>query len=166
MADFHDDEMLLDWDSEIQSDGDELIILPEGDYVFEVTDFERGHFPGSEKIPPCYKAALTLKVKTEQGTAICKTDLILYRTLEWRISAFFRSIGQKKSGQRVVMNWNAVTGKRGRAHFKPRTYTNKYGEERQVNDVERFYDYNPDDFPDGWIDKTAAVEEMKDELPF
>ena len=78
----------FDWDDEIQNDGQEFITLPEGDYVFEVVDFERGRYPGSAKIPPCNKASLTLQVKTEDGIARIRTDLILYRSLEWKISSF------------------------------------------------------------------------------
>ena len=40
------------------------------------------------------------------------------------------------------MDWNKVVGSRGKAHIKPRSYT-KDGEERQVNDMDRFYDYDP-----------------------
>ena len=40
------------------------------------------------------------------------------------------------------MDWNSVVGSRGRAHFKPRSYT-KDGQTRTVNDVDRFYDYDP-----------------------
>ena len=54
------------------------------------------------------------------------------------------------------MNWNKVLGSKGRAHFKPRTYTDKDGNERQANDVVRFYDYDEKNFPtdDGFIDLT------------
>jgi len=78
-------DMCMDWDDEIQNDGQEFVILPEGDYNFTVTDFERGRFPGSAKIPACNKASLTLQVKTDDGLAMIRTDLLLYRTLEWRI---------------------------------------------------------------------------------
>lgn len=100
----NNNDMLMDWDDAIENDGQEFVILPEGDYNFTVTDFERGRFPGSAKIPACNKATLTLQVNTADGIAAIKTDLILYRSLEWRISAFFRCIGQKKHGERLVMN--------------------------------------------------------------
>lgn len=157
--------MLMDWDDAIENDGQEFIILPEGDYNFTVADFERGRFPGSAKIPACNKATLTLQVNTADGTATIKTDLILYRSLEWRISSFFRCIGQKKHGERLVMNWNAVVGSRGRAHFKPRNYTDRDGNERQANDVDKFYDWDEKYFPvsnNSWTDLTGS----DDELPF
>ena len=135
--------MIMDWNDAIVEDGQEFITLEEGDYNFTVTAFERGRFPGSTKIPACNKATITVVVDTPEGRASVKFDLILYRTLEWRISSFFRSIGQKKHGERLVMDWNKVIGSRGRAHFKPRTYTNSYGEEKTANDVDRFIDYDP-----------------------
>ena len=155
--------MILDWDDAIESDGQEFIILSEGDYNFTVTEFERGRFPGSAKIPACNKASLTLRVDTDDGVAFVRTDLILYRSLEWRISSFFRSIGQKKHGERLVMDWNKVLGSRGRAHFKPRNYTANDGSERTTNDCDRFIDYDPANFPaeDAWMEVSDA-----EELPF
>ena len=132
----------MEWDDVIENDGQEFVLLPDGDYLFEVVDFERGRFPGGPKIPACNKATVTLLVRTPDGIARVRTDLLLYRTLEWKISSFFRSIGQKKHGEKTVMNWNKVVGSRGKAHFKPRSYT-KDGQERQVNDVDRFIDYDP-----------------------
>lgn len=140
--------MLMDWGDTIENDGSEFVILAEGDYNFTVTDFERGRFPGSAKIPPCNKAALTLSVDTPEGTATVKFDLILYRSLEWRISSFFRCIGQKKHGEKLTMDWTKVVGSRGRAHFKPRTYVGKDGSDKQANDVDKFIDYDPSFFTD------------------
>ena len=69
--------------------------------------------------------------------------MLLCRRHEWKLAGFFRSIGQKKHGERLVMNWNKVVGAQGRARFKPRNYINRDGEERQTNDLDRFYDYDP-----------------------
>lgn len=143
--------MLMDWNDTIENDGQQFITLPEGDFNFIVSGFERGRFNGSTKIPPCNKATLTLSVETAEGTASVRTDLILYRSLEWKIAGFFRAIGQKKHGERVVMDWNKVLGARGRAHFKPRTYLYN-GAERTANDVDYFIDYDEKYFstPD-WV---------------
>ncbi len=155
--------MCMDWNDAIENDGLEFLILEEGDYNFRVTDFERGRFPGSAKIPACNKATLTLAVETPGGTATVRFDLILYRTLEWRISSFFRSIGQKKHGERLVMDWNKVVGSVGRARFKPRSYTDRDGNERMANDVDKFYDYDPQFFAEGSFTELPGG---KDELPF
>ena len=140
MSDFQNAAHEIGWEDQINVDGEQFITLEEGDYDFTVTCFERGRFPGSAKIPACNKAVLTLTVNTPDGTANVKYDLILWSSLEWKISAFFRAIGQKKSGEAFVPRWNQVVGARGRAHFKPRKYTTKEGEERTVNDVASFYD--------------------------
>ncbi len=164
MADtyMNDQNMVMDWNDTIENDGQEFVILEEGDYNFTVTGFERGRFPGGPKVPACNKAALTLQVKTDEGIAVIRTDLLLYRSLEWRISAFFRCIGQKKHGERLVMDWNRVVGSQGRAHFKPRTYTDRDGNERQANDVDRFYDWDEKYFPVTGDWSTVS----DDEIPF
>ena len=130
----------LDWDSVISNE-DSFTLLPEGDYNFVVTDFKKERFNGSQKIPACNKAALTLKVTAPNGdSTTVYTDLILFGTLEWKIAAFFRCIGQKKHGEPLKPNWNALVGSTGRARIKIRTYTNKNGNEVQINDVDKFLD--------------------------
>ena len=136
------DSNIMNWDDVLENDGQEFIILPEGDYTYTVTRFERGQFPGGPKLPPCPKASLTLTIDKDLGTATARVDLMMYRTVEWKIAAFFRSIGLKKQGVNVAMDWNRVEGARGKAHFRPREYR-KDGETRTVNDMVRFIDYDP-----------------------
>ena len=155
--------MEMGWDDTIQEDGQELILLDEGDYNFIVTNFERGRFPGGQKIPACNKATITVQIETDKGLSVIKFDLLLYRSVEWRISSFFRCIGQKKHGEKLTMNWNTVIGSVGRAHVTQRKYTNNYGEEKTVNDIGRFIDYDPKFFNEIL---GAPVEISDDDLPF
>ena len=150
----------MDWDDVIESDGQEYVLLPEGDYNFIVSDFERGHFPGSTKMTACNMATLTLQVRTDEGVANVRTSLILNRVLEWKVSSFFRCIGQKKSGERLVMNWNRVVGSKGRAHFKQREYVDRDGNTRQANEVDRFYDYD-----EKFFDEVKDWKEITDSDP-
>ena len=136
------DANIMDWNDTIEDDGKEFVILPEGDYTFTVTNFERGRFPGSVKIPACNKAVLTLSFDNDMGNATARIDLILYRTLEWKLASFFRSIGAKQHGEKVIMDWNKVVGARGRAHVAPRNYTGRDGQARQTNDVVRFLEHD------------------------
>ena len=150
------DSNIMDWDAVLETDGQQFITLTEGDYNFTVTSFERGRYPGSAKIPPCNKAVLTLTVHLPDGqTATCREDLILYATLEWKLSSFFRCIGLKKAGERVVMDWNKVVGASGRAHFKPRTYTSN-GQERTTNSVDSYYDYDPK-YHENWVQEASTA---------
>lgn len=130
----------IGWDDQIVADGEQYILLEENDYDFTVIGFERSRFPGSAKIPACNKAIITLAVDTPEGTAKCRYELIMWSTLEWKISAFFRAIGQKKHGEALAPRWNQIVGSKGRAHFKSKSYE-KNGETKFYNDVTTFYDY-------------------------
>lgn len=154
----------FDWDDTIEADDSEYTLLPEGDYVFEVTKMERARFPGSAKLPPCNKATLTLKVTGDSGSTSIRTDIILARSLEWKISQFFRSIGFKKHGEKLVMNWGAVTGARGRVRVKQRTYVGKDGNERTTNDIDKFLDYDESLMPAVSAPKFKPVDD--EDLPF
>lgn len=129
----------LEWDEKISGE-ERFITLEEGDYDFTVTGFERGRFPGSAKIPACKKVVLTLTVNTPEGAANVKYDLIMWSKLDFRIKDLFVSVGLAKRGEDFIPPWNQVIGATGRAHFKPRKYTTKDGEERTANDVASFYD--------------------------
>lgn len=166
MADNMANNVAMDWNDTIENDGQEYIILPEGDYNFVVSAFERGRFPGSAKMQACNKASLTLQVETEDGIASCRTDLILNRMLEWKISAFFRCIGRKKHGERLVMDWTNLIGAKGRAHFKPRPYQDKDGKEKQANDVDRFLDYDEKFFSAADSTGFSGIPVSPAEIPF
>lgn len=86
---------------------------------------------------------MTLEVETETGPVSVQHELIMNTILEWKLSEFFRAIGQKKRGEPLRPRWNEVPGARGRARFKPRAFTKRDGSEGQANHVERFYDYDP-----------------------
>lgn len=138
----------LGWDEEIQKDSD-FILLPEGDYDFTVDSFERGRHGGSEKLPPCNKAILKLRIESHEGTAVITHNLFLHTKTEGMISAFFTSIGQKKKGEKVKMNWNAVIGSTGRCKIGVRNWKGNDGEDRQSNEIKRFYEKEEKQFKAG-----------------
>ena len=134
----------LDWDDVIENDGDEFQILPEGDYDFTVTKFERGRSKGSAKIPPCNMAIITMRVSNENGSTVISDNIVLHTKMEWKISQFFRAIGQKKHGEQLQPRWGSVVGSSGRCHVYVDKFQGNDGRERESNKIDRYYDPDPD----------------------
>ena len=63
------------------------------------------------------------------------------------------------------MNWDAVAGRCGRAHFKARSYKTSGGEERFTNDVAEFYDYKPEFFTGPSTDATMSAAGLRAAAP-
>lgn len=131
---------MMEWDAYIEKES-EFVLLPEGDYDFTVTSFEKGWFDGSAKIEACNKAILELTINAPGlGSAIVKENLLLSDKVEWKLCEFFRCIGQKQHGTGVKMNWNKVQGAKGRAHLVINEYTGNDGNNYKNNKVARYLD--------------------------
>ena len=61
------DNSIMTWDDVIENDGQEYILLPEGDYTFVVTGFERGQFPGGQRLSACHRPCRGPIVCIERG---------------------------------------------------------------------------------------------------
>ena len=125
----------LDWNDSIENDGADFTLLPEGDYDFEVTDFERGRHNGSEKLPPCNKAIVTIKIEGKEGISHIKHNLFLHSKTEGMLCAFFTGIGQRQKGEKLQMNWNNVVGSKGRAKVGIKEWDGK-----KYNEIKKFYE--------------------------
>ena len=136
-------ERAFDWNDEIEKDSGEWVLLPKGDYDFKVISFERGRHEGSDKLPACPKAIITLGFETPQGNTTIIHNLFLHSKCEGLLSAFFCSIGQKKHGERLKMNWSAVVGTTGRCKIDIRNFKKKDGSDGQSNEIKKFYDKEP-----------------------
>lgn len=134
----------LGWEEEIENEGSENVLLPEGDYPFTVTKFERGRSKGSEKLPPCNMAILTIRL--DDQTTVTE-NLLLNKKLEWKLCQFFVAIGARKHGEKFRMNWSKVTGASGYCKVIIEEYTNKDGKIRQINRIDKFLD--PENAPQG-----------------
>jgi len=139
----------LEWDGTIENDGNDFIVLPAGDYDFEVVNFERARHNGSEKLPPCNKAVVFLKIKAPEGETTIKHNLFLHTITEGMLCAFFTGIGQRKHGEKLTMNWNAVAGAKGRCKVGIRTWTGNDGNDYQSNEIKKFYEPKPKEFKPG-----------------
>ncbi len=116
---------VYDWDDEIEDDGEQrdFVTLEEGDYEFEVYKFERGHYTpkAGAKTPACNQAMMTLKITSDDGDCYITDNFPLASTMVWMASAFFRSIGMKKHGEKLKMQWSESIGKKGKAHITKTT---------------------------------------------
>jgi hypothetical protein len=55
------------------------------------------------------------------------------------LSNFFAGIGQKRKGEKLKMNWNAVVGSKGRLKLEINRFTKKDGGQGTNNQVKTFY---------------------------
>ncbi len=135
----------LGWVDSLEHDS-ELTLRPAVDDWFTVLGFERSRYtPGSNaKLPPCNMAVLKLAVTNGELTAIVTDRLYLHSKCEGMLCAFFSGIGQRKHGEPLKMNWNAVIGSRGRCKVSVREWTHQStGEKMQSNEVKDYYEYDP-----------------------
>jgi len=155
----------LGWDDEIEKDGGDFTLLPEGDYEFTVGKFERARFQGSSKMPACNRAKLELTVHSpEHGDVMVFHNLFLHTKTEGLLSNFFSGIGQKKKGEKLRMNWNAVTGSKGKLKLEINKFTGRDGNERTNNQVKKFYSYE-EAFPQGQTQQQPP-QQMQNQTPF
>lgn len=126
------------WDDTIAKDSS-FVLLPEGEYDFFVEGFERQYHQGSAKLPPCNKAVLTIRVGDPFGDSTVLThNLFLCSKCEGLLCDFFTAIGDRKRGEALRPNWQAVVGKSGRCKLKIETWEGRDGEEKKSNRIERF----------------------------
>ena len=114
------EEMRFGWDDEVPES--EIEVLPDGDYAFTVTKFERAWFepknPDS-KIGSCDQANIEFTINWVNKDGVQKTSKLVYRlklwkTLAFQIYQFFESIGLRKKGDGTArMPWDQVVGKTG-----------------------------------------------------
>lgn len=123
---------VLDWNSQIENEGGNFVLLAEGSEVqFEVTKFEQGW---SEK-KACPMASLTLICEDSEGTqARVYEHLLLHKSNEWRLCAFFVCIGLRKHGEPFAMGaaWSQVPGAKGMAVLTIEPAEGRYPEKNKI----------------------------------
>ncbi len=128
----------FDWDSEIKNDSS-FVLLPEGVYDYEVVGFERGHYDGGAKLPPCPKAIITIKVNGgDLGSAQIVHNLYLHSRCEGLLCEFFTSCGLRKRGEALKMDWQRIIGTAGRCKVYVEEWTGRDGATHKSNKIERF----------------------------
>lgn len=158
MAEMQD--VALDWDV-CEADPDDgshggWTLLPEGFYPFRVERMERERYQGSQKMPQCPMAKLTLSVTGADGrdTAV-QQRLYITRNQLWKVSRFMESVGRgRNEAGKVIIDWGGIEGAAGWVKLKVRSYTGRDGQERQTNDVEWFV--KPEEQQEAWESYDAA----------
>lgn len=130
----------LGWGDEGQVQDNSFDVVPEGEYDYEVVNFKRERFGGSDKMSACPVAALQLKCTNPQtgvtATGFCR--LFLNSKVQWRIAQFFKSCGlidpNAAEGTSMPMSlFDRVVGATGRVKVKV-TKSKRDGREYENND--------------------------------
>jgi len=124
----------MEYDGVIDTD-DQFVILKKGTYAFKVTSVKKARHDGTGGINVvCPK--VFVEVEFVQSGATSREQFFLVQKMKWKLSEFFRSIGLKKHGEPLKMDWDAVTGCTGKAAVEP--YTSSGG--KTYNSVASFLD--------------------------
>lgn len=137
----------FDWNDTIEKDSS-FVELPEGDYDFVIDHYERGRSQGSDKIPASNMAIVFFNIRSDDGQeATIRENFILHSKLEWKLSELFCSVGLKKKGEALKMNWNALPGLSGRAHVT--LDPDKKDPTKKYNHISKLYPKEPKKFEPG-----------------
>ena len=152
---------LYEWNSTIEDDSEGSSLLETGDYNAVISWIERSRYNGGKKLPPCYMAKITLRVATPDGPYEIDARLYLHKRMEWKLSEFFRAVGRKRHGERLEMSWDGLIGLPVRVRIVKKEFTGDDGEKKLYNEVTKFYDYDPANFPSdpAWLQEAMKAEE-------
>jgi len=134
----------MDWNTEIDPTADrpERALLPEGPVRFAVLKLKRTRkeFGKFGTINVAEIKLLVIGMSGEGQDAEITINLGLHADLQWKITEFFTSIGQRQHGDsgKFVPNWAKVEDSEGYAMNKHREITSKKGEKYKVNDLAKF----------------------------
>ena len=126
------------FEDEIGEEADQggFTLLPPGAYPFTIlVPVEREYYNGSDKIPACWKANLTLAVDAgELGTVNVYTNFFLTKKQSWKIKRFFVCLGLiDAKAEKFTPPWNSIVGASGVVKIGNRTYNGK-----EYNEVVEF----------------------------
>lgn len=135
-----DNEEVLDWGSTIEADPKDFELMPDGDYKFTVTMYEKNRSKGSDKVPPSPMAVVHLRFDLQDGTQReIKHYIVLNRKCEGMISSFFLATGQKKHDEPMHIDFDGAVGRSGWCKI-----THRAGQDGKTmfNSISKFYAYD------------------------
>lgn len=133
----------LGWDEEVtkpNEGGGDFTLLPHGCvFPYKVEKMDKLWFAGSANLSACNMAELTFTIgDARAGHTNVKDKLKLNKKLEFLLCAFFTSIGQRKSGEPLKMDWAKVLNSFGFCEVGIREYKNKEGKTRRINEISKY----------------------------
>lgn len=135
----------LGWDDVISKD-DSFIQIEPGDYDFTIDHYDRSRSQGSDKMPACAMAVVYFNIHTE-GEPQIRENFIMHSKFEWKLSQLFASVGLKKKGEDLRMDWNKLPGLTGRC--KVTLDPDKNDPEKKYNHIKTLYPKEPKQFKAG-----------------
>ena len=99
-----------DYSYTINKDPQERALIPAGTYAFRVGDLTRTRSAKSDN--PMVRLRLVLEMP-DGGTESAYDNLVITPAAEWRLAEFFTSIGQKRKGVPMRIDWSTVAGSTG-----------------------------------------------------
>ena len=112
-----DDNRPLGWDEDFVVQESDFVTLEEGDYDFEIVSFERTQYSGSDKVPPCMRLDVKLRVTDGVNTTTLTEKMFLLQKFAWKLSDLLVSVGAAKTrdNARPSMITQCI-GMKGRCH--------------------------------------------------
>lgn len=152
----------LGWDDEIEESSFEVI--PDGDYKFEVTKFERGWWEpqrSDSRIPQCPQAEIEMTIRWTNESGKTRTNKLIYKLklvdiLQFAIYQFFESVGLRKKGDGTTkMPWDSIVGTIGVCQIGH----HESSQGKVFNDVVKCY--TPDSVPTVIANADTEDEELE-----
>jgi len=125
------------WDDTLEDNGEgdyTFILLPPGIYGAECVEVTRGFSTASN----CNQAGVVWKVVSTKGRTKLTDYLNLSENVKWKILQLFRSVGMRKHGEAIRLNFPALPGKTGWLKIGHRTYLDKNNVEKTTNQIEGY----------------------------
>lgn len=127
----------LGFDDEISDgEGNDIVLFEPGNYQFTVKSYERGKTKESGN----NMVTVELEVTDGKKKSTIKDWIVLTNKTMWKIASFFRSIGLKKRGENIKMNWKESVGKSGMCTLSQDEKISKAGNSYKVNSIYSYLD--------------------------
>jgi len=137
MNNMHESDELA-FDAVINQDSKPQTLLPVGDYKFTVLDYKQGEYTQKDTGQVKKKVTVIIGIDYQGEQVQIQESLPLLKSMEWKFCTLFTSIGDRKHGQPLQMDWTRIHGKMGMCSIKHEQYTNKYGEKATSAKVDKF----------------------------